>query len=145
MIDINLKPDQKTLRQFGLISLVGFGLLGGLVYWRNGLFGLDFGVSAKPIAYSLWGIAGLSGLLSLVAPRANLPLYVGLTVLTYPIGYVVSHVIMGIIFFGMFTPLALIFRLIGRDALHRRFDQSSKSYWGDRKPVKDLRRYFRQF
>ena len=145
MIDINLKPDQKILKQFGLICLVGFMMLGGLVFWRSGLFGLEFGAAAKPVAYSLWGIAGLSGLFSLVAPRANLPLYVGLTVLTYPIGYVVSHVIMGIIFFGMLTPLALIFRLIGRDALHRRFDQRSKSYWEDSKPAKDPRRYFRQF
>ena len=81
----------------------------------------------------------------MVAPRANLPLYVGLTVLTYPIGYVVSHVVMGLVFFGMLTPLALIFRLIGRDVLHRSFDESSKSYWVDSKPVKDPRRYFRQF
>ena len=145
MIDINLKPDQKILKQFGLISVAGFTMLGGLVFWRSGLFGLGFGAAAKPVAYSLWGIAGLSGLFSLVAPRANLPLYVGLTVLTYPIGYVVSHVIMGFIFFGMLTPLALIFRLIGRDVLHRRFDRSSKSYWGDRKPAKDAERYFRQF
>ena len=145
MIDINLRPDQKVLKQFGLIAVAGFALLGGLVFWRNGLFGLDFGATARPVAYSLWGIAGLSGLFSMVAPRANLPLYVGLTVLTYPIGYVVSHVIMGLVFFGMLTPLALIFRLIGRDILHRRFDQSAKSYWSDWKPAKDTRRYFRQF
>ncbi len=145
MIDVNLRPDQRVLKQFGLISVAGFGLLGGLVFWRNGLFGLDFGAAARPVAYSLWGIAGLSGLFSMVVPRANLPLYVGLTVLTYPIGYVVSHVVMGFIFFGMLTPLALIFRLIGRDVLHRRFDQSAKSYWGDWRPAKDLRRYFRQF
>jgi len=145
MIDINLKPDQKILRQFGLISLVGFGLLGGLIYWRNGLFGLEFGGAAKPVAFSLWGIAGLSGLLSWVAPRANLPLYIGLTVLTYPIGFVVSHLILGFIFFGMLTPVALVFRLIGRDALHRRFDHKSKSYWVDSTPAKEVQRYFRQF
>ena len=58
-------------------------------------------------------------------PRANLPIFVGLTILAYPIGFVVSYFIMGLLFFGMITPLGLLFRLIGKDPLNRGFEPAA--------------------
>jgi hypothetical protein len=48
---------------------------------------------------------------------------------------VVSPLMMGILFFGMFTPLAAILRLAGRDNLRLRRDASANSYWIDRVPA----------
>jgi hypothetical protein len=47
---------------------------------------------------------------------------------------VVSPVVLGIIFFGMFAPIAFFFRLRGRDALNRSFEPSQASYWIQRTP-----------
>jgi hypothetical protein len=145
MIDINLRPDAKQLRQFGLIALVAFGLLGGLTLWRGGLFGIDFGGATGAVVAVFWALGALSGLFSLAAPRANLPLYVVLTLISFPIGLVLSYVLLAIIFFGLLTPIGLLFRLIGRDPLHRRFDPAAKSYFVPHKPARESERYFRQF
>jgi hypothetical protein len=145
VLDINLRPDRRTLRTFGFVCLVGFGLLGLLIWWRGGLFGLGFGSAAMPVAWALWGLGGLAAMLSLVAPGANRVLFVGLVVLTYPIGWVVSHVLMGVVFYGVLTPVGLFFRLIGRDPLHRRFDRQAASYWVPHRRVDRVERYFRQF
>lgn len=146
MIDLNLKPDRKHLAGFGWAALVIFGLLGGLVTWKHAILGIHLGPSAaRTTAMALWAVGALSGLLSLVKPEWNRPLYVALTLAAFPIGFVVSHVIIAVIFFLIITPVGLVFRLMGRDALTRRLDRNARTYWVDRPPVDSVERYFRQF
>ncbi len=45
--------------------------------------------------------------------------YIGWMILAFPIGWTVSQVMLAVMFFGLFTPIGLVFRLIGRDPLHR--------------------------
>ena len=48
--------------------------------------------------------------------------------------HVVSPVVMGVIFFGVFAPVAIVMRMFGRDAMNRAWDPAAKSYWADRTP-----------
>lgn len=145
MIEIDWRPDEGTLRQFGFIALFGFGFLATIAWFEWLVFSFGLG-EARPIVAGVFaGLAGLSALFSLLAPRANWPIYVGLTVLAYPIGFVLSYLIMGFLFFVMITPVGLFFRLIGRDALQRRFDPSASTYWADPRPRRGRESYFRQF
>ena len=145
MIELNLNPDRETLRRFGFIALGGFGLV-ALLAWKEWLifaFGLG---SARPfVAGAFGGLAVLATLLSLVAPSANRFLYVGLALLSYPIGFVVSYLIMGTLFFGLIAPLGIFFRLIGRDSMHRRYQPEATSYWVEPRPNRGAESYFRQF
>ncbi len=145
LVPLNLKPDTKQLRQFGFIALGAFAVIGAAALWRGGLFGLSFGEATQSVAYVLWGLGTISALFSLVWPQANRPLFVGLAVLTFPIGLVVSHVVLALLFFGIFTPVALVFRLIGRDPLERRFEPERDSYWIDLPELTETKDYFRQF
>ena len=72
------------------------------------------------------------------------PVFVGWMMLAFPLSWLVSHIALAIVFYGFFTPLALVFRLSGRDplALKRR---NTESYWQPRPQATDVRRYFRQF
>lgn len=144
-IELNLNPDARTLRQFGWIALGAFALLGGLVAWRGSLLGFPLGGATLPVASAFWAIGAAAALSSLVAPRANRPLWIALSVVAFPIGYVVSVALLGILFFGVLTPVNLVFRLVGRDALQRRFDRGASSYWIERDGDVPLERYFRQF
>lgn len=144
MIEINLKPDARILRQFGWISLVGFGVL-ALLAWNSWLVFRYVGESGAVLAKIFLAVGGLSAVLSLIAPKANAPLFVLLSILAYPIGFVLSYVIMGVLFYGMITPMALFFKLIGRDAMQRRFDPECQSYWLDARSDRKPKSYFRQF
>jgi len=145
MIEIDWRPDDQTLRQFGLIALVGFGFLAALAWWELLVFSFGLGAARAPVAGAFATLAVVSALFSLVAPRANLPIYIGLTVLSYPIGFVLSYVIMGFLFFVMITPVGLFFRLTGKDPLHRRIDRDASSYWVEPRPRRGKESYFRQF
>jgi hypothetical protein len=63
----------------------------------------------------------------------------------YPIGWVMSHVLLGIIYYGLFTPVGRLMRLFGYDPMERRFDGAAASYWVEREPIRDPSSYFRQF
>ena len=47
---------------------------------------------------------------------------------------VVSPVVMGIMFFGVFTPMGFVMRRFGWDAMRRAWDPAAKSYWIRREP-----------
>ena len=145
LAQLNLQPTTRQLRQFGFIGVIAFAVLGGVVQWKGGLFGLDFGESQKTVTHALWLAGGLSALFSFVWPAANRPLFTALSLIAFPIGWVVSHVVLAFLFFGILTPLALFFRLVGRDALARTWDPDQKSYWVDMPPQPEHRDYFRQF
>ena len=145
MIELNLRPEPRTLRQFGFIAFVGFGLLAAFAWREWFIFAIGLGEAREIVAGALAGLAVFSGLLSLVYPRANLPIYVGLTLVSYPIGFVLSYVIMGTLFYGLITPVGLIFKLTGRDPMHRKFEPNVESYWTPATATRAKERYFKQF
>lgn len=145
MVAINWNPDRRTLAQFGRIGVVVFGLLGGLIRWRQHFVVALSPGAAETASYVLFSLAFLCLVLSWVAPGCLKPLYIGLSVVGAPIGFVVSRVVMAVVYFLVLMPIGLVFRLIGRDALTRRFDRAASTYWAKREPVTDVRRYYRQF
>jgi hypothetical protein len=62
-----------------------------------------------------------------------------------PIGWTISHLVLGAVYYLVLTPIGLVMRLLGRDPMQRRFDRSAKSYWIERTPRTDPSRHFRQF
>ena len=132
--DIQFNPSEKTLRQFAGLFLLIFGALAAV----------EVLVRHRPALALVYGVlAAVVGPLGLVAPRAIKPLWVGWSVVAFPIGWVVSTVILGVLYFGVFTPIGLVFRLLGRDALGlRRADV--QTYWKPRPAARNQREYFRQ-
>jgi hypothetical protein len=134
--DIPFDPPRRTLRQFAGLWLVFFG---GMALWQ----GLARGHVSQALVFAL--IAVTIGPLGLVRPEWMRWVYVGWMVLAFPIGWTVSQVMLTVMFFGLFTPIGLIFRLIGRDPLHRVRSTERNSYWTPKPAPADLRRYFKQF
>lgn len=145
MIEIDFKPDEKTLRQFGWIALGGFGLLALLSWFELLVFSFGLGEARLPVAAGFAAAGVLAAVFSLVAPKANRPIYVALAVIALPIGFVLSYVIMGTLFYLLITPVGLVFMLTRRDSLHRAFPSPAESCWSDARPARPRERYFSQF
>ena len=145
MIEINLRPDEKTLRQFGWIALVGFGIVAAIAWFEVLIFSFGLGAAKIWVVGVFAGLGALAAFFSLVFPKANLPIYLGLTILSYPIGFVLSYVIMGTLFYLLITPVALFFKLTGRDSMHRSFDPEATTYWSDARPSRGSESYFKQY
>lgn len=142
MIPIDLKPDEKKLREFGWISLGGFALIGLLIALKTNAFETP---GKWTIPGIFFGLALLCPLLGTIAPKLLRPIYVSLTLLAFPIGFVVSNLILFLIYFCIFTPFAIWFRIIGRDGLHRKRSSPVSTYWIQCDPSRSVKSYFRQF
>jgi hypothetical protein len=81
----------------------------------------------------------------LASPAFGKALYVGWMYAALPMGWTVSHIILGVIFYLVFAPMGLVMRLFGRDAMHRRLDRAAATYWIEHNPAGKPSRYFRQF
>jgi hypothetical protein len=132
--DIPRHPSAPTLRGFAAIWLLWFGGLGAIAWFFRG---------DQTTAIILWVVAVVVGPLGLVSPALVRPVFVGAMVVTFPIGWVVSHVLLGAVFYCLFTPLGVLFRWAGRDPLGLR-RSPAESYWQPKPPPPDLRSYFRQ-
>lgn len=135
--DLQLDPDRKTLRQFAAIWLVFFSAIAvwqGV--WREN----------TTAGYVLAAVAVVVGMSGLLAPAKIRPVFVAATVLVFPIGWLVSHMILAVLFYGILTPVGMLFRIIGRDPLcRRRSAVSEASYWTTKRKPASSREYFNQF
>jgi hypothetical protein len=134
--DISFAPPARTLRQFAGLWLLFFA---GLAVSR----GLRDGLTSPVLG--LVALALTVGLLGLWRPALVRPVYVAATVLTFPLGWVMSRLLLAALYYGVFTPLGLLFRLLGRDALRLRPCPQQASYWTAKPAPADVSRYFRQF
>jgi hypothetical protein len=145
LVQIDWNPDERTLRQFGWIALGGFGLLATAAWFEVLIFRFGLGAARVPVVCALAGLGVLAALLSLIAPRANRWLFLGLVLISFPIGLVVSQVVIALMFFGLFAPVGFLIRKLGQDPLERARDPQRASYWVDARPPRPADRYFRQF
>ncbi len=145
MIEMNWKPDAKTLRNFGFIAVLGFGFVATIAHYEWLIFAMGLGAAKPYVVNTFIGLAAYSGIMGLVFPKAVQPVYVGLAVLTYPIGFVLSYLIMGFLYFLIITPTGLVMRLVGHDPLDRKWDPEAETYWHDSRPPRPSEHYFRQF
>jgi len=122
------------LRQFAVLWMV---FCGALAY--------RFHAHEQWIVALVFAGLGLAfGPMGLVKPLLIRPLFVVLMKLTFPIGWVVSHVLLAFTYYVVLTPFSVLFRLLGRDALGRRKRPAQSSYWTARPAAVDVQSYFRQ-
>ena len=62
-----------------------------------------------------------------------------------PVGWSISRVLLGLVWYGLVSPIGVIQRLAGRDPLARRFEPAAPTYWTERRPPERADRYFRQY
>lgn len=117
------QPRGPSNRSFGTLFVVVFTLVGGYAWWRS---------SATYV-----GWLGLSGILLLVTvskPELLAPFNRAWMALANLLHRFVSPIVLGLMFYGVLTPVGIVTRIFGRDVMKRRFDRKMRSYWEERVP-----------
>ena len=132
LIETNWNPSSRQLRQFGGLCLVALPLLGWL--WS----GSSAVITTLAVIGLLIAVAGW------VYPKAIAPLFIGLMLITAPIGMVVGEVAMFLIYMTVFLPIGIIFRITKRDRLRLNLDRQATSYWQPKRKASSVASYYRQ-
>lgn len=131
----NIKETPSDLRKFGLTIGVVLLLIAALLLWMN------------KSSYPVWGIIGLLFILtSLSFPAVLKPLNKVWMSLAILLGWVMTRVILSILFYIALTPLRFIALAFNKKFLDFKIDPEAKSYWEKREKRKlDPSTYERQF
>jgi hypothetical protein len=123
------------LREFSGLWIVFFG---GIAAWKAAAVG------PTNLVYALAGLALGVGVLGLANPRRVGPIYVGWMILASPAAWLISHALLAVLFFVIFLPIGLLFRLIGRDPLMLK-KPAGDTYWTAKPGTMRDSQYFRQY
>lgn len=136
MITLPTNPSDRDLRWFGGLALL---LLLGVSLW------LEVTQAATGWAVAAAAIGLVVGIIGFVRPRWLRRVYVGWMVVVFPIGWLVAHILLGIVYFGVLTPVGWALRLFGHDPLQRRPNPEATTFWRPRTRERKPSDYFRQF
>jgi hypothetical protein len=131
-----IKSEKKDLRNFGLTIGIALAVLGGLLWWKG-----------KDTYMVFMTLSSVFIFFGLVLPASLKPLQKVWMILAVILGWFMTRVILGVLFFLVFTTISLISKLLLRKQfLDLKIDKSLKSYWIRRtcKPF-DAKNYERQF
>jgi len=137
IVEINWNPEKGQLRLFGLTAIVVLGTVAVILRFVLGVSGI--------VAVFVAGAGLCIFIVSLVSFKAARIIYLGLTFAGLPVGLVISFLLMATFYFFILTPVGLVFKLLGRDALARKFRTDSPTYWTSHTQTSDTERYFHQF
>ena len=134
--EIPFRPGSKALRQFAaawLIVFLGFGAHQYLVRHHPGA-----GLALMCMAVAI-------GALGLAKPLAVRWIFVGWMVIAFPVGWVVSELMLLLMYYAVLTPVAFLFWLQGRDLLRRKRVAEATTFWLPKDTPQDVRSYLRQY
>jgi len=132
---LDWNPSPRTLRQFAAIAVVLLVALAATAHLRG----------RSELAQTLpLGLAAIVGLLAVTRPTALRIVYVLLSITVFPIGFVLSHLVLLVVFYGVITPLGVLSRLMRSDLLSLRSDPAARSFWRERHRPRDKASYLRQ-
>ena len=128
-----------TNRQLWEFATIGAFLLTALAGWRF--------LTSRPAWVSyFYGLAAIVvAALGILRPRWLAPIFGAWMTLTYPIAWLISNALLAIVFYGVLTPVGLLFRLLRRDALDRSSSHDQDSYWRAKCMRDDPVSYLRQY
>jgi hypothetical protein len=135
LVTIDWHPDSRALRRFGVTVLIGAGAIGALLwFWSR----------APTAALIAWSAGAALGLPGLTGTRVALPGYWLWMGVAFAFGSVMGRVLLGLVWYGMITPMGLAMRLFGRDRLELR-RRDAATWWRDLPPPDGPERHERQF
>jgi multisubunit Na+/H+ antiporter MnhG subunit len=131
----NLPADQKTVRHFGITIGATVALIGAVLWYLGKPYGNEIMYVG---AFVLW-LAGF-------VPRVLKPLHRLWMGLALVLGWIMTRVLLSLVFYFVITPIGLARRLFGQSSVRTGPAPNKDSYWIPRDPKRDdpenLRRQF---
>jgi hypothetical protein len=120
----NIRQDTSEFRKFGITFGVVFTIIGLFLFRKNNTYAC--------LAFLTAAVFYLTGL---IFPAALKGLYIVWMRLAAALGFVMTRVILTILFYLIVTPLGWSARISGKEFLDLKIDKNARSYWKARDSV----------
>ena len=113
-----IKSGKSDLRKFRITMVIVLILLGGLLFWREKSYYFYFFILA--IAFIVP---------SLATPVVLKPFHKVWMTISIILGWIMTRMILYVLFYLVVTPTGLLSRLFGKQFLDLKIDKGTSSYW----------------
>ena len=128
---VNKNPSRAVLRQFGIVMLVGLGVIGAFIWYKTSPNWRQWGgTTGQRVAVGFAAVGLAVMLISVAAPALAKPVYVGWMTFATWIGSVMTPVLLTVLFI-LILPIFALIRF--KDPLRLRL-RAAGSYWEPHKP-----------
>ncbi len=130
-----IKSTRKELRDFGIVMGVAFLLIAGFIYWKSAKLNLV-----------IFALSAIFALLGVAAPGVLKPIQKVWMSIAVVMGWMVSRVILFVLFYAVLTPISVLAKLFGESFLDLKMNDGKATYWVDRRTKEfQKKQYERQF
>lgn len=123
-----LDLSKKSLRKFGLIAALFFGIFSIIGIVKSG-------INDTAIIFAL--LSGCFLIAAFLFPRQLQYIYRPWMAVALIIGFFISRTILSLVFVAVITPLRFVLNLVGKDLLDKKIQEESASYWKRREKNRD--------
>ncbi|MBN1688164.1 MAG: hypothetical protein JW893_03615 [Candidatus Omnitrophica bacterium] len=113
-----IKSGKKELRSFAKVMTIASVVIFGLAWWLHGV---------RPVV--LIYAAAFFFLAGFIAPVLLWPIHKIWMTLALMMGWVMTRIILTILFYLVVTPIGLLSRILGKRFLDLSFRENKESYW----------------
>ena len=130
----NIKSDKSDFRKFGITIGIILIMLAGFLFWKEKESSQIF--LTVGIVLFAFGIA---------IPVVLKPIYWIWMIFATILGWIMTRVILSLLFYVIFTPIGLIPRIFGKQFIELKWNSSKDSYWNYRVSKSENVEYEKQF
>ena len=117
----NIKSEKSDLRKFGITIGVILLIIAGFLFW-----------SEKESLQILFTFGAVLLILGFTIPVILKPIYWVWMIFATILGWIMTRVILSLLFYLIVTPIGLVARLFGKQFIELKWDKSEGSYWNYR-------------
>ncbi|MBI3252156.1 MAG: hypothetical protein HYZ52_02395 [Candidatus Omnitrophica bacterium] len=118
-----IRSSPRDLKTFGLVVGTFFAVLGALFLWRG-----------RPGTLYWFLAAAFFLVLGFLRPAFLKPIQKVWMTAALLMGWVMTRVVLGVLFYAVITPIGLVSRACGKDFMTSKIDPAQESYWLTRPP-----------
>ncbi len=136
LTEINWNPTKRELSIFSVALSFLLCLIAAFSYKAT---------TSIPLVVAMGSVAILLSVTGFFFPQHIKPIYVAWMVLFYPVRWIVSCLLIAVVYYLVIFPIGMTLRICGQDLVGKRFDTQALSYWKAKKEIRKETDYFRQF
>ena len=131
----NIKSEKSDLRKFGIVIGIILMIIAGVLFWKE-----------KESFQILLTIGAVLLILGVTIPAILKPIYWVWMIFATIIGWIMTRVILSLLYYMIFTPIGFIPRLFGKQFIELNWNKTDSTYWKYRtKSIFEKEDYEKQF
>jgi hypothetical protein len=119
-----IQATEKELKKFGITFAIIFAIIGSYLLYKNSDNYKWFAI-----------VSGLFLLSGLTIPKILKPIYKGWMLFAFALGWFNARLLLGIMFYLVFTPVGFIMKLLRKELLDLKIDKNATTYWKKREHI----------